>query len=444
MSTIEEMSSRIDSHRSKNLSYELDDVNHQSNCTPRNVNNHKIVTLGLLFGIFMAISLILPSGSVGPLNIKFIALFILLTWLISTMQTFSRRFLTTSLLIFSACIFWLFLGVANSGSLAMPLSQFKAIVITFLLPLLTSHLLSKKVIAPFNIYKVILYSTLFISIVKVFLLLYSAVTGLGFIDITFLLSKYFNTQIMTMKIAPFIYRFELPADLAAPLALFILFLGNRLNVDLRTNRTMKSVYAILIIFSMFISYSRYIWAMAVVVAFIAFMLSRKIRNYSSLIIISFLLSAIFYHPYLHSLTERFFSHAVSVSDNIRLHELPYLLRYFESSPIFGHGLGAYVPSLIRDHHNKYSYELQWVALLMQIGIVGVAAVCVAIYLIVFPFICCGINKTKLAFLILLALWLSASFFNPYLTSSAAGVIFSFFVAAGYSVRNNISNNSSPR
>lgn len=433
-----------DNYGYKKLDFGMTGVKRHINCTLRNSSTIKIGTVGALFIVYMAISLVLPSGLVGPLNIKFIVLFIFLTLFISTRPTFSKKMLISSLLIFSACIFWFFLGVVNSGSLAMPLSQFKAIMITFLFPLIAFHLLSKNLITPVKIYKVILYSMVFISIAKVFLLVYSAVTGLGFIDITFLVAKYFHTQIMTMKISPFIYRFQLPADLAAPLALFILLIGNRLNIDLKINSIMKIAYTMLIIFSIFISYSRYVWAMTILVVIIAFMRSRKIRNYSLLIMLIFLLSAIFYHPYLHSLTERFFSHAVTVSDNIRIHELPYLLRYFESSPIFGHGLGAYVPSLIRDPHNKYSYEIQWVALLMQIGIVGVAAVCIALSLIVYPFVCCGINKTKLALLILLALWLSASFFNPYLTSSAAGVIFSFFVAAGYSVRNNISNNISHR
>lgn len=434
--------SYTDLYSSKNIDLELIGLKSHVNCKLGGSSTKKIGTVGALYIMYMAISLVLPSGLVGPLNIKFIVLFVFLAWLISTSQTYSRKMLTTSLIIFSACFFWLFLGVVNSGSLAMPISQFKAIMITFLFPLIAFHLLSKNSITPVKIYKVILYSMVFISIAKVFLLVYSAVTGLGFIDITFLLAKYFHTQIMTMKIAPFIYRFELPSDLAAPLALFILLLGNRLNIDLRISRTIKIVYAVLIVFSIFISYSRYVWAMAVVVVIIAFVLSRKIRKYSSLLMISFLLSAIFYHPYLHSLENRFFSHAVSVSDNIRLHELPYLLRYFESSPIFGHGLGAYVPSLIRDPINKYSYEIQWIALLMQIGIIGVTMVCAALFLIVYPFISRGVNKIKIALVILLALWLSASFFNPYLTSSAAGVIFSFFVAAGFSTRNNIDTNIS--
>ncbi|WP_146778663.1 O-antigen ligase family protein [Acidithiobacillus ferridurans] len=427
-----------------NISYELVGVNRHINCTLGNATKQHFGTVGVLFIMYMAISLILPSGSVGPLNIKFIVLFIVLTLLIATRPVFRSKFLLTVLLIFSACIFWFFLGVVKTGSVAMSLSQFKAVAITFLLPILSFYLLSRNIISDLNIYKAILYSTVFISSIKVFLLVYSAVTGLNFIDITFLLAKYFHAQIMTMKIAPFIYRFELPADLAGPLALFILLLRNRLNIDLRINIMQKMTYAILIIFSVFISYSRYIWAMTAVVAIIAFMFSRRIRNYSFFIVLAFLLSAIFYHPYFRSLTDRFFSHAVTVSDNIRLHELPYLLRYFETSPIFGHGLGAYVPSCIRDAYDKYSYEIQWGALLMQIGIVGIAAVCAALSLIAYPFICCGINKIKLALLILLALWLSASFFNPYLTSSAAGVIFSFFVAAGYSVRNNTASNRSSR
>ena len=40
----------------------------------------------------------------------------------------------------------------------------------------------------------------------------------------------------------------------------------------------------------------------------------------------------------------------------------------ESTPILGRGLGGYVENLVRDGIIQYSYEVQWVAFLMQFGL----------------------------------------------------------------------------
>jgi len=150
------------------------------------------------------------------------------------------------------------------------------------------------------------------------------------------------------------------------------------------------------------------------------------------------------HAWIQAFISRFSSSATVISDNIRLKELPILLKQFETSPIIGHGLGFHAPHFIRDQHDKFSYELQWVALLMQIGVVGVAGIMALLTLVARPFLFLPLNKMNVTLLIMFTLWIVSGFFNPYLTSSAAGAIFSFFVAAGYSLRHKHSNSPNVR
>ena len=400
--------------------------------------NQKIMSsagfVGISYLIYLLLSLIMPSGHIGLLNVKFIALVAVICFFLISRQTFTKRYLLVSITILLACMFWLFIGILEVRETIMPVAQFKAVGITLLLPMLAYHLLRKNLITEKQIYQVILYSTVTIALLKLLLIVYTAAVGINFIGATQDIAKYFRTQIMTMHISRYIYRFELPSDLAAPIAMFILLLEKRHGVDLNISKTIKAIYFLLIIFTVFISYSRYIWAMLLIVFIVAGALSRNGMKYLLAAIVTMGVAAIAYHSDVQIVIERFSSSATTASDNIRLTELPILIKYFEISPIIGHGFGAYVPSFIRDVRDKFSYELQWVALLMQIGMVGFLAVGSLIALVMAPFFRPPLNKTKIAILLILMLWLSSGLFNPYLTSSAAGAIFTYFVAAGYSVR----------
>lgn len=124
---------------------------------------------------------------------------------------------------------------------------------------------------------------------------------------------------------------------------------------------------------------------------------------------------------------RFSAHNNDFSDGERKFQLNKLAEKIDAAPIFGHGIGYYIPSWIRAGDAKYSYELQVPALVMQIGIVGV----VLLFGFIFLPILYLIRNTKPLFLILFlgmsVTWLLSGFFNPVLFSSSGGVVYSMIL-----------------
>jgi hypothetical protein len=318
----------------------------------------------------------LPSGDVGLINIKLISFLGFMVPLLLCNIRVSIRYLAAALIVAISLGICFFIGIINLGIIAIPALQLKAIAITIITPAVSYLLLRNKIIEPGNIYITIIYTVVVIAVAKMFLLFYALAMHVNFISLTENISKLFSTQIMTMKITGFLYRFELPADLAGPIALFALLSSKLLGFDHHFKKSTSLVFVVMITFTCFISYSRYIWGMLFVVALITFPYSRLSRRYSMAAVILLIIAMASSYGLREAFVTRLSSNATTISDNIRLEELPALLAQFETAPIFGNGLGAYLPDLIRDKHSMFSYELQWVALLMQIGIVGIIGVAI--------------------------------------------------------------------
>ncbi len=68
--------------------------------------------------------------------------------------------------------------------------------------------------------------------------------------------------------------------------------------------------------------------------------------------------------------ERFTGYTQNQSDQIREEQKLVLLRSFGDSPIFGAGLGGYERNYIRSPSNLWQYEMEYLSLLMQLGVLG--------------------------------------------------------------------------
>lgn len=69
--------------------------------------------------------------------------------------------------------------------------------------------------------------------------------------------------------------------------------------------------------------------------------------------------------------ERLDREGAMISNDIKVEQTKKLLGKWTESPIFGCGYGAYVEGYIRSEEAIFSYEMQFPALLMKIGVVGV-------------------------------------------------------------------------
>lgn len=206
------------------------------------------------------------------------------------------------------------------------------------------------------------------------------------------------------------------------LMLFVLFY-NRLNQD---KLRFTKVFILVVILNTIIAYSRVQFAVLLLPLsyYFAFFFSPKKKIY--LFFFAIITIAVSYDVLALLIEDRFFSQASSESDRIRIVQIHFLIDKWLQSPLIGFGCGGYDWRLIRNKASFYSYEVQWLQMLMQFGIIGLS-----LYLV--PFVCLfkkvfvntiDIDKaTQVAGFIV---FLLMGFTNPYIIGRPAGILFLLF------------------
>ena len=132
----------------------------------------------------------------------------------------------------------------------------------------------------------------------------------------------------------------------------------------------------------------------------------------------------FFFPMLSTLiTLRFSSSLADTSDMYRVWQIVALKRFFWNAPLFGNGLGSYALDHKRSVEVPYAYEVQILALLGQMGLVGTAfliALLINYYRKAFNFRP-GTRLYHAVLLVLLIDFIGAGFFNPDLLVSMSAV-----------------------
>ena len=368
----------------------------------------------LIFAVAM-----LPSGNIGNINVKL--LFAGLALISTTFHLVNfglkkfQALLIILLLIYTTAIgFWFVLGTININIYAF--DQLKSLLTTILIIFLIMPLffenndrlrkiLSVAILgnAVYCIFKITIVASIYLKIY----------TFDQFLE----LSRLFDVNPITLEILPGLIRVQTISDVLSPFLLYILLTEKILP------NPVKNITMITFGISIFLSYSRAIWLLTAVI----FLLNLLRKGFSRLdikllIIISASILVFFGAIYYSgdAILNRFNDKITVSSDQIRTIQLSALLNGFSENILIGKGLGAYVSSVVRDTEAPFSYEIQWVALLMQFGVIGIFILALPI-LIGFFFI---LNLSKrLDWPILYAIWISLSFTNPYLTSSISGLIF---------------------
>lgn len=129
------------------------------------------------------------------------------------------------------------------------------------------------------------------------------------------------------------------------------------------------------------------------------------------------------------IARRVFSMDNFKSDELRIMQVNALLSEYENALFVGKGLGGYAHENIRDRTLLHSYEVQWVAFLMQFGFIGVLILLVPLFVIVFRLIKGKISRIKWSFCGLFLLWLLSGFTNPFLISLTSGIIYALFLVS---------------
>ncbi|WP_241627782.1 O-antigen ligase family protein, partial [Rosenbergiella epipactidis] len=242
------------------------------------------------------------------------------------------------------------------------------------------------------------------------------------------IAEFFNTNIMTFDVeGTYAARINFPTDL-------LLFVSTFYLVDILIKQGFNkkpSFQFCLILLSVVLSISRFIWAVNLVALILAIMVNVKSKK-SIFVIVSFLfLSTIIVQ--IDSVQDifmsRYSSSANDYSDSKREIQQKSIFREFDKAELLGNGLGSHAQLLRSFTPGKlYIYELQFQAFLMQVGMIGMFLFLMYVYFLFLIFSKKAIIKFRVIALIFLIFWIVSSFYNPSLFTSSGGAILLYILS----------------
>lgn len=386
----------------------------------------------------LASGILMPSGSLFGFNIK-ILLSILILILI-TMQILLDGKLNLFLLSI-ILYFGLFISLTSVVSLLnnVPIdsltSEMSALLSTILPILFGRYVLNKKYCTKYFMIYFLIFIISIYSIAKITVIISIYIGYFSIFDYIELIKMIFGVQPIYLETDSLV-RLNEASDYIIPWAILIL-IRNQLQYKL-----LNFILICIFISAIIISYSRYLWLYSFLVVVIYYLIPKhnlliaiNIKKITREIFLFFtiIVSAIFVIPWLeifNVLEERFFGKYADMSDLPREWMLNSLLIRISESPLIGGGMGSYDVDYIRFDNTPWNYELQWLALTANFGILFD----VVVLLILGIWIANVLNRKYLLrsdkyILITLAIgWLFVGFFNCFLLNSAAGVInFAIFI-----------------
>lgn len=385
---------------------------------------------------FLSICIILPTGSVFDINVKFIFLFLLviLSFFVDNGSGVIRCIKGMLIPVLFLVLFLLISEISSTKN-NEALLQTKDILTFFFMTTIAYSFIRKNDNSEEFISKVIINNLVFLSALKILIFMYAQVTGISVTQIMSIISDIFNTKLMTLDSDDIaISRISFMSDYVLPIAIYILtkeIVNSRITL-------FKTITLILLVLSIILSLSRFLWVIGA--TSIALALMHEIKKSKSIFIVAIAVMLMLYALTLPSVQEainfRFNSNDSDLSDLARQLQYNAIIDSIGKYPLLGQGLGYYLPTLIRSSAAKYSYELQIPALAMQVGLIGT--------LLFFSIIFAKLYKSalnlnlydKCIYLILIILWLIGGFFNPVIISSSGGIAFLLLYVLPKRINNN--------
>lgn len=155
-----------------------------------------------------------------------------------------------------------------------------------------------------------------------------------------------------------------------------------------------------------------------------------------------LTSFIWFKPIFKIVQYRFFSAKVVESDSVRQLQIQELTKGISEAPLFGHGMGSYLPNLIRSTTAPFSYEAEYLSFLYQFGLIGFVMIILGIISVyikeIWQYVKYNNIQIKLFTLLCLAWMLARPIFNPsfYGIQNGFYVIGLLLINAYFNIENN--------
>jgi len=388
------------------------------------------------YTILIVAGLTVPSdGSHGLLSIKSLAfifsmlniiLYIIAKKTITSLQLKSLAFLLLSQ---AFLLTWCFVSlVHNETPLNSTWDQFKIFLLTISVVLATIYLVSENIISFQRMLKTMIYANFAYSFAKLFLVIFHL---LGFINMWSVIDK-LGVRFMSMGIVGIIPRLQTSIDIATPFFLFFFLQAKNLGIEWK--KTFKISFLVISILTIFLSFSRLLLFAGALSLFLHG-ITLKLETWKKFIPIFTvsLIAAVYLIGVdnVYKIVERrLFSTDTAASDDTRMVQVRALLEEYENYPVFGKGLGGYAENAIRDGKILHSYEVQWVAFLMQFGVVGLTFILFALCLIAVTILKRPFTTAKTSLFVLFICWLLAGFTNPFLISLTSGILYVLFFLTG--------------
>jgi len=306
--------------------------------------------------------------------------------------------------------------------------QFKILLITLIVPISTLFLVHDGILTAQQFFRTVIYASFYYAFIKVLCVvlhifkivdIWSIMETLGF-------------RYMRMGIYGGLERVQTSVDIVTPFLAFFVLQSDHLGLNL--NPRFKKAFIIFGLLSTFLSFSRYlilIFLLSLAFYWMTLSLSRMAKITVGIIIF---IGSGFWIIGLEAIwaiiQKRLLSSENFMSDFTRVRQIDALMAEFWEVPIFGKGLGGYATAYIRDKVLLHSYEVQWVAFLMQFGIIGIMGLLFPCLLIALKFVQGEFSRVRWSFLGMFLLWLLSGFTNPFLISLTSGIMYTMFWLSG--------------
>ncbi|MGA8164321.1 MAG: hypothetical protein WB791_04755 [Waddliaceae bacterium] len=386
------------------------------------------------FYLLLVAGIFFPStahhGILNPKSFLFIATIIG----VSVYACMKQRLLFSQINIFcflllslSFLIVWFFIGIAlGTSTISSAFDQYKLFLITIIVPAFTAYLLNEKQIDPQTIIKLVIYVNLAYCLLKILII------SLHFMSLLNLWELRARMGLRIQKTAIFgnVERVQSSVDISTPFILFFVLQSNALGLSIP--KWTRSLYFFVSFLSNLLSFSRFLLFVYCFSIALHLFTSTVSRIFKSLIMVIGLLTLfaafIGFENIETAIHHRFFSEGNRRSDDIRYQQTRSLMKAFDHSPYVGQGLGSYVKDNVRDGNLLHSYEVQWVAFLMQFGLIGIVFLFLPLGYVLFRLLLPPLSREKIAFSALFMLWILSGFTNPFLISLQSGILYALFIA----------------
>ena len=242
----------------------------------------------------------------------------------------------------------------------------------------------------------------------------------------------FNIPITPLGIKGYLVRLQTPFDTPSPYLLFFVLHSQSLNLHL--TRTKKYLFIGILLLNILTSFSRVLWAIGLYALFTSLWISKstpwkKVRRVCLCCIFSSFLLITLWEPIESLVALRFTSQNAIESDDTRLNQIEALYEKCLQAPFLGSGLGSYAEDCIRDPEHPFNYEVQWLAYIMQTGLLGASLAALGGWLLLRNYIRFRISQIRIALGVLVVLFLLSGWTNPYLFSLSSGILYGLFFLA---------------